>query len=55
MKTLNRIAPKLVENHHDEFFCSKQKDKHFEFQCISHKEYANASYHTGDYAHLGMK
>jgi hypothetical protein len=54
LKILNCIAIELLENH-DENCCSKQNDRHFEFQCMFHKEYAIASYHRGDYAHLGME
>ena len=55
LKTLNRIAIKFLENHHDENCCSKQNDRHFEFQCMFHKEYVIGSYHRGDYSHLGME
>ena len=55
MKILNSVAIQLLENHYDETCCSKQNDRHFEFQCMFHEEYVIASYHRGDYAHLGME
>ena len=56
MMELNYIAEELLL-HHDVtcIFCSEQKDKHFEFQCRFHEECVIASYHTGDYAYLGME
>jgi hypothetical protein len=51
---INYIAKELLL-HHDTTCCSEQKDKHFEFQCRFHEECVIASYHTGDYAHLGME
>ena len=56
MMELNYIAEKLLL-HHDAtcMFCSEQKDKHFEFQCRFHEECVISSYHTGDYAYLGME
>jgi hypothetical protein len=54
MIEINYIAKELLL-HHDTTCCSEQKDKHFEFQCRFHEECVIASYHTGDYAHLGME
>jgi hypothetical protein len=54
MTEINYIAKELLL-HHDITCCSEQKDKHFEFQCRFHEECVIASYHTGDYAHLGME
>ena len=56
MMELNYIAEELLL-HHDVtcIFCSEQEDKHFEFQCRFHEECVIASYHTGDYAYLGME
>jgi hypothetical protein len=54
MIEINYIAKELLL-HHDITCCSEQKDKHFEFQCRFHEECVIASYHTGDYAHLGME
>jgi hypothetical protein len=54
MTKINYIAKELLL-HHDTTCCSEQKDKHFEFQCRFHEECVIASYHTGDYAHLGME
>ena len=53
MKKLNSIAIELLE-YYDKTCCSKQYDRHFEFQCMFHEEYVIASYHRGDYAYLGM-
>jgi hypothetical protein len=54
MTEIKYIAKELLL-HHDITCCSEQKDKHFEFQCRFHEECVIASYHTGDYAHLGME
>jgi hypothetical protein len=54
MTEINYIAKELLL-HHGTTCCSEQMDKHFEFQCRFHEECVIASYHTGDYAHLGME
>jgi hypothetical protein len=54
MIELNYMASKLLERH-DTTCCCKQNDKHFEYQCMFHEEFVMASYHRGDYAHLGME
>ena len=54
MKRLNSILVELLE-YHDKTCCSQQYDRHFEFQYMFHEEYVIASYHRGDYAHLGME
>ena len=55
MSMLNHIANEILENHDDMNCCSKQKFRHFGFQCMFHEENVIASYHRGDYAHLGME
>ena len=55
MRYLNEIANKLLNCHKEETCCSEYC-RHFEFQCPSNKdEPVIATYHTGNYAHLGMK
>ena len=54
MRYLNEIASKLLNCHKEETCCSEYC-RHFEFQCPSNKiEPVIATYHTGNYAHLGM-
>ena len=49
------IASGLLKYHKEETCCSEYS-RHFEFQCPSNKdEPVIATYHTGNYAHLGMK
>ena len=55
LRLLNSIAKDLLDYHCYKNCCSRQNSRHFEFKCRSHEEYVIASYHRGDYAHLGMK
>ena len=49
------IASGLLNAHKEETCCSEYC-RHFEFQCPSNKiEPVIATYHTGNYAHLGME
>jgi hypothetical protein len=54
-KLLNGMANELLKYYDEENCLSKQKFRRIEFQCKSHEEHVIASYHGGDYAHLGMK
>ena len=54
IELLNEIARTLLNCHKEETCCSEYC-RHFEFQCPSNKvEPVIATYHTGNYAHLGM-
>ena len=54
MWLLDMVASKLLNAHKEETCCSEYC-RHFEFQCPSNKvEPVIATYHTGNYAHLGM-
>ena len=54
MGVLDIIASKLLNCHKEETCCSEYS-RHFEFQCPSNKdEPVIATYHTGNYAHLGV-
>ena len=55
IELLNEIARTLLNFHNEETCCSKYC-RHFEFQCPSNKvEPVIATYHTGNYARLGME
>ena len=54
IELLNKIASGLLNYQEEEIFCSKYF-RHFEFQCPSNKEHVIATYHTWNYAHLGME
>ena len=55
IELLNEIARTLLNFHKEETCCSEYS-RHFEFQCPSNKdEPVIATYHTGNYAHLGME
>ena len=55
IELLNEIASRLL-NYHKEETCCSEYNRHFEFQCPSNKdEPVIATYHTENYAHLGMK
>ena len=54
IELLNKIANDLL-NFYEEEICCSEYYRHFEFQCPSNKvEPVIATYHTGNYAHLGM-
>jgi hypothetical protein len=52
---LNCIAIEMLDFYDENFYCSEQNFRHFEFQCISHKEHVVESHHRCDYTHLGME
>ena len=54
IELLNKIASTLL-NFHEEEICCSEYCRHFEFQCPSNKEPVIATYHTWNYAHLGME
>jgi hypothetical protein len=54
-RRLNCISIELLDYYDDTNFCSEQNFRHFEFQCRSHEEHVVASYHSCDYAHLGIE
>ena len=55
IELLNKIASALL-NFYEEGFCCSEYYRHFEFQCPSNKdEPVIATFHTWNYAHLGMK
>ena len=55
MGVLNTIASGLL-NYHKEETCCSEYSRHFEFQCPSNRvEPVIATYHIGNYAHLGME
>ena len=55
MEVLNTIASGLL-NYQKEEICCSEYFRHFEFQCPCNKdEPVIATYHTGNYAHLGME
>jgi len=54
IELLNKIASVLL-NYHEEEICCSEYFRHFEFQCPSNKEHVIATYHTWNYAHLGME
>ena len=54
IELLNKIASGLL-NYHEEEICCSEYFIHFEFQCPSNREHVIATYHTWNYAHLGME
>ena len=54
IELLNKIASVLL-NYHEEETCCSEYFRHFEFQCPSNREHVIATYHTWNYAHLGME
>jgi hypothetical protein len=54
IELLNKIASVLL-NYHKEETCCSEYFRHFEFQCPSNREHVIATYHTWNYAHLGME
>jgi len=55
LKLLNKIANELLEYYVEENCCSELHFRHFKFQCPAHEEHVIATYHTWNYAHLGME
>ena len=54
IELLNKIASVLL-NYHKEETCCSEYFRHFKFQCPSNIEHVIATYHTWNYAHLGME
>jgi hypothetical protein len=54
-RRINCITIEMLDYYDDINCCSEQNFIHLEFQCRSHEEHVVESYHTCDYAHLGIK